>query len=84
MAKETQAGKIYVTFTIDKNVKKRFNIACSALGLNMSEAAESMMINFLDISDRMIKSELDRLSKVNDLDVDVEVINNKTRLEDAN
>lgn len=79
MAKETQSGKIYVTFTINKDVKKRFNIACAALGLNMSEVAQSMMENFIDISKTMEQKEMERLSKAKDLDTPIEVLDS-TRL----
>lgn len=74
MAHETQKGKIYVTFTIDKDVKKRFNIACSTLGMNMSEVAQAMMENFIDISKTMEEKERERLSKAKDLDYPIEII----------
>ena len=74
MAKETSGGKIYVTFTIDKDVKKRFNITCASLGMNMSEVAQAMMENFIDISKEMADKEFKRLNNLNDLDVEVEVV----------
>lgn len=83
MAKKTSGGKIYVTFTIDEDVKKRFNIACATLGMNMSEVAQSMMENFLDISKTMEESERKRLSTLNELDVELEVVVG-TRLKENN
>lgn len=74
MAKETSGGKIYVTFTIDKDVKKRFNIACAILGMNMSEVAQAMMENFVDISKTMETKETQRLNSLKQLDNEVEVV----------
>ena len=74
MAKETSGGKIYVTFTIDKEVKKRFNIACATLGMNMSEVAQAMMENFVEISKTMETKEMDRLNSLKTLDNEVEVV----------
>ena len=64
MAKKTNQNKIYATFTIDEDVKKRFNISCSTLGMNMSEVVQSMMENFLDISKSMEETERVRLLNI--------------------
>lgn len=81
MAKETSGGKIYVTFTIDKDVKKRFNITCASLGMNMSEVAQAMMENFIDISKEMTEKEVIRLSRINDIELNVEIVE-ETRLKE--
>jgi len=83
MAKETSGGKIYVTFTIDKDVKKRFNIACATLGMNMSEVAQAMMENFIDISKSMENKELNRLNNLDLPEQEVEVVGG-TRLKENN
>ena len=82
MAKKTNQNKIYVTFTIDEDIKKRFNIACATLSMNMSEVVQSMMENFLDISKTMEGIERERLMKANDLEIQVEVVDYSTRLKD--
>jgi antitoxin component of RelBE/YafQ-DinJ toxin-antitoxin module len=85
MAKKTLSNKIYATYTIDEDVKKRFNIACATLNINMSETVQAMMQNFLDISENVQKLESDRLSSLNNLEVEVEIVDNSTRLkEDTN
>ena len=81
MAKETSGGKIYVTFTIDKDVKKRFNITCASLGMNMSEVAQAMMENFVDISKEMTDKENKRLSVINNIEREVEYVSS-TRLKE--
>lgn len=79
MAKKTLGNKIYVTFTIDEDVKKRFNIACATLGMNMSAVAQSMMENFLDIAKGMEEVEKARLDNAKVLEEPVEVVDS-TRL----
>ena len=74
MAKETSGGKIYVTFTIDKDIKKRFNIACASLEMNMSEVAQAMMENFIEISKDMADKEIKRLNNLNEVEVEVEFV----------
>ena len=81
MAKETSGGKIYVTFTIDKDVKKRFNITCASLGMNMSEVAQAMMENFVDISKEMADKECKRLAGIDDIEVTTEFVEG-TRLKE--
>ncbi len=81
MAKETSGGKIYVTFTIDKDVKKRFNITCASLGMNMSEVAQAMMENFVDISKEMTDKERTRLAGVDNVEVQEEY-SSSTRLKE--
>ena len=61
MAHKTQGNKVYCTYTIDEDVKKRFNMACATLDLKMSEVVQSMMENFLDISKTMEELERERL-----------------------
>lgn len=81
MAK-TKGNKIYVTFTVDEDVKKRFNIACATLDMNMSEVVQAMMENFLDISKKMAEDESKRLSSLNKPENEVEVIMPSGRLEE--
>jgi antitoxin component of RelBE/YafQ-DinJ toxin-antitoxin module len=78
-AKKTNQNKIYVTFTVEEDVKKRFNIICATIGMNMSEVVQSMMENFIDISKTMEAMEMDRLNNNKTLDVEVEVVDS-TRL----
>lgn len=54
--------KIHMTITIEKDLKKRFNIACATLGLSMSEAISAMIINFIDISKKSVEAERNRLT----------------------
>jgi antitoxin component of RelBE/YafQ-DinJ toxin-antitoxin module len=84
MAKKTLGNKIYATYTIDEDVKKRFNIACATLDINMSETVQAMMENFLDISKQLQDAEAARLSSVNDIDVDVEFVESSRLKEDNN
>ncbi len=84
MAKKTLGNKIYATYTIDEDVKKRFNIACATLDINMSETVQAMMENFLDISKQLQDAEATRLASVNDIDVNVEFVESSRLKEDNN
>lgn len=79
MAHETNTGKIYATFTIDKDVKKRFYLACSTLEMNMSEVVQAMMENFIDISKTMKEKEMERLAEERKVASGLEVVES-TRL----
>jgi len=50
-------AKIKVTFSVDEDVKKDFNIECIEHGINMSDTVENMMKNFCNASKQM-KEEL--------------------------
>ncbi|MGL4583141.1 MAG: hypothetical protein ACRCVU_09175 [Flavobacterium sp.] len=82
MAKKTNGNKIYVTFTVDEDVKKRFNIACATLDMNMSEVVQAMMENFLDVSKKMADLESERLRTLKENEVKVEVVMPTGRLEE--
>jgi len=84
MAKKTLGNKIYATFTVDEDVKKRFNIACATLDINMSETVQAMMENFIDVSKQMLETEAKRLSAANDVDVEVEIVESGRLKEDNN
>ena len=43
-------AKIHVTFNVESEVKKDFNLACIEHELNMSETVENMMKNFSNAS----------------------------------
>lgn len=70
MARETNSGKIYCTFTIDKVIKQKFSIATKILDLNLSEVVEAMMENFVDISKDRVK---EANSKIYGSDAEVEI-----------
>ena len=71
-------AKIHVTFNVESEVKKDFNLACVQHSLNMSETIENMMINFSKASNKMVEET--RLAKEATLKF-VEVVD-ETRLEE--
>jgi antitoxin component of RelBE/YafQ-DinJ toxin-antitoxin module len=81
MARKTNGGKIYATFTIDEDIKLQFNIACTTLGLNMSETVEAMMTNFIDISKESVQKANKSREKVSTVEVIDETLSTRLKEE---
>ena len=72
-------AKIHVTFNVESEVKKDFNLACIEHELNMSETVENMMKNFSSASKKMIEEK--RLAKEQVKSSRIEIVD-ETRLEE--
>lgn len=46
-------AKTHVTFNVEAEIKKQFNLECLEHDLNMSETIQNMMINFVSASKKM-------------------------------
>lgn len=66
------ADKINTTLSIDIEVKKEFQLACLKNETTMSEAIESMMINFIRLAKQMENEKIARKKELENISLENE------------